>query len=287
MENGNFTELDFRTKEQKIADNNAKIAKLKAQLSELKAKRYGMENAWAANRASIGDGSAYAQLQNQRYSERLSRDSERRENAALAEDNRKEMVRKLAADKRELEYVDEELENRLTPVQRKGKENRRAELVESIRATEHELGLRPSYIQEMPGFNQGTSLSNFKEAFAQIQDSEWTDARKAEELAKYAAASEEEGYGDFIASVRKRPTVEDKKKAKAKSAEEEKRKMSAANSAIEEMSKDPYTASSGSLVGSQVYDAIQNKAITEFSYKGKTYALVKQKNGAETWMEVR
>lgn len=214
MEKGNFTDFDFRTNEQKIADNNAKIAELKAQLSELKAKRYGMENAWAANRASIGDGSAYAQLQNQRYSERLSRDSERRENAALAEDNRKEMARNLAADKRELEYVDEELESRLTPVQRKGKENRRAELVESIRAKEQELGLRPSYIPEMPGFAQGTSLSNFKEDFAQIQDSEWTDARKAEELAKYAAASEEEGFGDFIASVRKRPTVEDKARGK-------------------------------------------------------------------------
>ncbi len=214
MENGNFTDFDFRTKEQKIADNNAKIAELKARLSELKAKRYGMENAWAANRASIGDGSAYAQLQNQRYSERLSRDSERREKAVLAADERKEMARNLASDKRELEYVDEELENRLTPVQRKGKENRRAELVESIRAKEQELGLRPSYIPEMPGFAQGTSLSNFKESFAQIQDIEWTDARKAEELAKYAAAKEEEGYGEFIAAVRKRPTVEDKARGK-------------------------------------------------------------------------
>jgi hypothetical protein len=93
-------------------------------------------------------------------------------------------------------------------------ENQRAEVVESIREIEQELGLRPSYIPDMPGFDQGTSLSNFKEAFAQIQDSEWTDARKAEELAKYAAASEEEGYGDFIASVRKRPTVEDKARGK-------------------------------------------------------------------------
>lgn len=215
MENGNFTELDFRTNEQKIADNNAKIAELKAQLSELKAKRYGMENAWAANRASIGDGSAYAQLQNQRYSERLSRDSERRENAVLAEDKRKEKASKLSELKRELGAVDVELETRLSPLERKKMENQRAEVVEDIRDIEQELGLRPSYIPEMPGFDQGTSLSNFKEDFAQIQDSEWTDARKADELAKYAAASEEEGYGDFIASVRKRQTVEDKARGKA------------------------------------------------------------------------
>jgi hypothetical protein len=214
MENGNFTDFDFRTKEQKIADNNAKIAELKAQLSELKAKRYGMENAWAANRARIGDGSAYAQLQNQRYSERLSRDSERREKAVLAADERKKKAQDLAAAKRELGAVDVELESRLSPINRKKMENQRAEVVESIREIEQELGLRPSYIPEMPGFDQGTSLSNFKEAFAQIQDSEWTDARKAEELAKYAAASEEEGYGDFIASVRKRPTVEDKARGK-------------------------------------------------------------------------
>lgn len=214
MENGNFTDFDFRTKKQKIADNNAKIAKLKAQLSELKAKRYGMENAWAANRASIGDGSAYAQLQNQRYSERLSRDSERREKAVLAADERKQKAKTLAELKRELEYVDEELESRLSPVARKGKENHRAEVVEGIKALEEELGLTPSYIPEMPGFSQGTSLSNFKEDFAQIQDSEWTDAKKSEKLAEYAAASEEEGYGDFIASVRKRPTVEDKARGK-------------------------------------------------------------------------
>lgn len=211
---GNFTELDLRTNEQKISDNNAKIAELKAQLSELKAKRYGMENAWAANRARIGDGSAYAQLQNQRYSERLSRDSERRENAVKAADEREKKAKTLAELKRELEYVDEDLESRLSPVTRKGKENHRAEVVEGIKALEEELGLTPSYIPEMPGFAQGTSLSNFKEDFAQIQDSEWTDARKAEELAKYAAAKEEEGYGDFIASVRKRPTVEDRKRGK-------------------------------------------------------------------------
>jgi hypothetical protein len=214
MENGNFTDFDFRTKEQKIADNNAKIAELKAQLSELKAKRYGMENAWAANRARIGDGSAYAQLQNQRYSERLSRDSERREKAVLAADERKKKAQDLTAAKRELGAVDVELESRLSPINRKKIENQRAEVVESIREIEQELGLRPSYIPDMPGFDQGTSLSNFKEAFAQIQDSEWTDARKAEELDKYAAASEEEGYGDFIASVRKRPTVEDKARGK-------------------------------------------------------------------------
>lgn len=287
MENGNFTDFDFRTNEQKIADNNAKIAKLEARLSELKAKRYGMENAWAANRASIGDGSAYAQLQNQRYSERLAKNAERQSNAALAEDKRKEKASKLSELKRELGAVDVELKSRLSPLDRKKLENQRADVVEDIRDIEQELGLRPSYIPEMPGFSQGTSLSNFKEDFSQIQDSEWTDAKKSEKLAEYAAASEEEGYGDFIASVRKRQTVEDKKKAKATAAAEEKRKMSAANSAIEEMSKDPYTASSGSLVGSQVYDAIQDKAIREFSYKGKTYALVKQKNGAETWMEVR
>lgn len=215
MENGNFTDFDFRTNEQKIADNNAKIAELKAQLSELKAKRYSMENAWAANRASIGDGSAYAQLQNQRYSERLSRDSERREKAVLAADERKQKALQLSGLKRELGEVDVELETRLSPINRKKIENQRAEIVESIREIEHELGLRPSYIPDMPGFDQGTSLSNFKEAFAQIQDSEWTDARKAEELAKYAAASEEEGYGDFIASVRKRTTVEDKVRGKA------------------------------------------------------------------------
>lgn len=215
MDNGNFIDFDFRTKEQKIADNNAKIAELKARLFELKAKRYGMENAWAANRASIGDGSAYAQLQNQRYSERLSRDSERREKAVLAADERKQKAKTLAELKRELEYVDEELESRLSPVARKGKENHRAEVVEGIKALEEELGLTPSYIPEMPGFAQGTSLSNFKEAFAQIQDREWTDARKAEELSKYAAASEEEGYGDFIAAVRKRQTVEDKERGKA------------------------------------------------------------------------
>ena len=284
---GNFTELDLRTNEQKISDNNAKIAELKAQLSELKAKRYGMENAWAANRARIGDGSAYAQLQNQRYSERLSRDSERRENAVLAADERKKKAQDLAAAKRELGAVDVELESRLSPINRKKMENQRAEVVESIREIEQELGLRPSYIPDMPGFDQGTSLSNFKEDFAQIQDSEWTDARKAEELAKYAAAKEEEGYGDFIAKVKARKTVEDRKKDELKAADDKKRRISAANSAIEEMSKDPYTASSGSLVGSQVYDAIQNKAITEFIYKGKKYALVKQKNGAETWMEVR
>lgn len=214
MENGNFTDFDFRTNEQKIADNKAKIAKLKAQLSELKAKRYGMENAWAANRASIGDGSAYAQLQNQRYSERLSRDSERREKAVLAADERKQKAKTLAELKRELGYVDEELETRLSPVARKGKENHRAEVVEGIKALEEELGLTPSYIPEMPGFAQGTSLSNFKEDFAQIQDSEWTDAKKSEKLAEYAAASEEEGYGDFMASVRKRPTVEDKARGK-------------------------------------------------------------------------
>lgn len=212
---GNFIELDLRTNEQKIRDNNAKIAELKAQLSELKAKRYGMENAWAANRARIGDGSAYAQLQNQRYSERLSRDSERREKAVLAADERKKKAQDLAAAKRELGAVDVELESRLSPLDRKKMENQRAEVVESIREIEQELGLRPSYIPDMPGFDQGTSLSNFKEAFAQIQDREWTDARKADELAKYAAASEEEGYGEFIASVRKRPTVEDKERGKA------------------------------------------------------------------------
>jgi hypothetical protein len=173
-----------------------------------------MENAWAANRARIGDGSAYAQLQNQRYSERLSRDSERREKAVLAADERKKKAQDLTAAKRELGEVDVELESRLSPINRKKMENQRAEVVESIREIEQELGLRPSYIPDMPGFDQGTSLSNFKEAFAQIQDSEWTDARKAEELAKYAAASEEEGYGDFIASVRKRPTVEDKARGK-------------------------------------------------------------------------
>lgn len=215
MENGNFTDFDFRTNEQKIADNNAKIAELKAQLSELKAKRYGMENAWAANRASIGDGSAYAQLQNQRYSERLSRNSERRENAVLAADERKQKALQLSGLKRELGEVDVELETRLSPIARKNKENHRAEVIEGIKALEEELGLTPSYIPEMPGFAQGTSLSNFKEDFAQIQDSEWTDARKAEELAKYAAAKEEEGYGDFIALVRKRKTVEDKKRGKA------------------------------------------------------------------------
>lgn len=209
-----FTEFDFRTPEQKIRDNNAKIAELKAQLSELKAKRYGMENAWAANRARIGDGSAYAQLQNQRYSERLSRDSERREKAVLDEQKRKEKAKELSALRREREFVDEELKERKNDVSRKGKQNHREEVIEKIRELEQELGLTPSYIPEMPGFAQGTSLSNFKEDFAQIQDSEWTDARKAEELAKYAAASEEEGYGDFIASVRKRPTVEDKKRGK-------------------------------------------------------------------------
>lgn len=214
MENGNFTDFDFRTNEQKIADNNAKIAELKAQLSELKAKRYGMENAWAANRASIGDGSAYAQLQNLRYSERLSRDSERREKAVLAADERKQKALQLSKLKRELGEVDVELETRLSPIARKNKENHRAEVIEGIKALEEELGLTPSYIPDMPSFDQGTSLSNFKEAFAQIQDSEWTDARKAEELAKYAAAKEEEGYGDFIASVRKRPTVEDKERGK-------------------------------------------------------------------------
>lgn len=211
---GNFTELDLRTNEQKIRDNNAKIAELKAQLSELKAKRYGMENAWAANRARIGDGSAYAQLQNQRYSERLSRDSERREKAVLEADERKQKARNLSDLKRELEYVDEELETRLSPVARKDKENHRAEVVEGIKALEEELGLTPSYIPEMPGFAQGTSLSNFKEDFAQIQDSEWTDAKKAEKLEEYAAASEEEGFGDFMASVRKRLTVEDKARSK-------------------------------------------------------------------------
>ena len=287
MENGNFTDFDFRTNEQKIADNNAKIAELKAQLSELKAKRYGMENAWAANRASIGDGSAYAQLQNQRYSERLARESERRENAVLDAQKRKDMRVDLDKRKGELGAIDVELEERNSPLKRKTLLNQRDEVVNMIWSLEEELGLPRSNIPAPPGFAQGTSLSNFKEDFAQIQDSEWTDVKKAEKLAEYAAASEEEGFGDFIASVRKRPTVEDKKKAKATAAAEEKRKMSAANSAIEEMSKDPYTASSGSLVGSQVYDAIQDKAIREFSYKGKTYALVKQKNGAETWMEVR
>lgn len=214
MENGNFTDFDFRTNEQKIADNNAKIAELKAQLSELKAKRYGMENAWAANRARIGDGSAYAQLQNQRYSERLAKNAERQSNAALAEDKRKEKASKLSELKRELGAVDVELKSRLSPLDRKKLENQRADVVEDIRDIEQELGLRPSYIPEMPGFSQGTSLSNFKEDFSQIQDSEWTDAKKSEKLAEYAAASEEEGYGDFIASVRKRPTVEDKARSK-------------------------------------------------------------------------
>lgn len=215
MENGNFTDFDFRTNEQKIADNNAKIAELKAQLSELKAKRYGMENAWAANRASIGDGSAYAQLQNQRYSERLARNAERQSNAVRAADERKLKALQLSKLKRELGEVDVELETRLSPIARKNKENHRAEVIEGIKALEEELGLTPSYIPDMPGFDQGTSLSNFKEAFAQIQDSEWTDARKADELAKYAAASEEEGYGDFIALVRNRKTIEDKERGKA------------------------------------------------------------------------
>ena len=287
MENGNFTELDFRTKEQKIADNNAKIAELKAQLSELKAKRYGMENAWAANRASIGDGSAYAQLQNQRYSERLARDSERRENKVLDEQKRKEARSEIEDLKGELRIVKSELQERVLPTKRVELENQYYKVISQIHEREDFLGRERTEFPPPPKFIEGTSLSNFKEAFAQIQDSEWTDARKAEELAKYAAASEEEGYGDFIAKVKARKTVEDRKKDELKAAADKKRRISAANSAIEEMSKDPYTASSGSIVGSQVYDAIQNKAITEFSYKGKKYALVKQKNGAETWMEVR
>lgn len=214
MENGNFTDFDFRTNEQKIADNNAKIAELKAQLSELKAKRYSMENAWAANRASIGDGSAYAQLQNQRYSERLSRDSERREKAVLDAQKRKEMRADLDKLKGELGAIDVELSERNDPLKRKKLLNQRAEVVNMIWAGEDELGLPRSNIPEPPGFKEGKSLANFKEDFAQIQDSEWTDAKKSEKLAEYAAASEEEGYGDFIASVRKRPTVEDKARGK-------------------------------------------------------------------------
>lgn len=215
MENGNFTELDFRTKEQKIADNNAKIAELKAQLSELKAKRYGMENAWAANRASIGDGSAYAQLQNQRYSERLARDSERRENKVLDEQKRKEARSEIEDLKGELRIVKSELQERVLPTKRVELENQYYKVISQIHEREDFLGRERTEFPPPPKFIEGTSLSNFKEAFAQIQDSEWTDARKAEELAKYAAASEEEGYGDFIALVRKRPTVEDKARWKA------------------------------------------------------------------------
>lgn len=214
MENGNFTDFDFRTNEQKIADNNAKIAELKAQLSELKAKRYGMENAWAANRASIGDGSAYAQLQNQRYSERLSRDSERRENKVLDEQKRKEARSDIEDLKGELRIVKSELQERVLPTKRVELENQYYKVISQIHEREDFLGRERTEFPPPPKFSEGTSLSNFKEDFSQIQDSEWTDAKKSEKLAEYAAASEEEGYGDFIASVRKRPTVEDKARGK-------------------------------------------------------------------------
>lgn len=78
-----FTEFDFRTPEQKIASNKAKIQELKNRKAQLMAKRDQMKV--AANRARLGDASFVQQMYSEDYQQKLQSRADEADKKALAE----------------------------------------------------------------------------------------------------------------------------------------------------------------------------------------------------------
>jgi hypothetical protein len=285
-----FTDLTFddeKSPAQKIAENNAKIAELKARKAELEAKRGQIDPERleqmrvAANRARAGDASFIHSM--------YSADADKKNLARKELENAQEDVY-LREEK--IRAYDRQLKRELEPAERADIEaNREFELAALDRLEKKYPEIERHYFDNGPkGPEGGDKVSSLKNKWEGMKNG-LTKANKdafIAELEEFRKLNGNvDGINELINTVKATTTVEDIYENKRKAKEELKKRQNRALDAINAMGKDPKGAKSGDYVGSEVYDAVKNGKVTEFTYNGKTYKLERLKDGTEAWMEAK
>jgi hypothetical protein len=276
----NFTDLDLRTpEEKKIAENKAKIASLKAQLADLKAKREHMKV--AANRARTGDTSfIHSMIAGEADREKMRRSD--RENLQ-SDVNLRDY---------ELAGIDQQLTREMDPRDRQNLEREKAFKKNQLQEI---LDKNPDLVSHY--YDRGNIAPQGGDTVESLKQ-EWEGLKpgivnktKQDFLGKIQKFIDEngnvQGIQQLFNEVKNTKTKEDLSKGAAEARAAFEKRAKSADKAIEAMGKDPAPrASSGSLLGSQVLDAIKDGSIVEFEYNGKKYRKARFKKGEpELWVE--
>lgn len=276
----NFTDLDLRTpQEKKIAANKAKIASLKAQLADLKAKREHMKV--AANRARTGDTSFIHSM----ISGELDREKMRRSDLENLQNDVDNLEFQLSS-------IDRRLGGEIEPRERQTFEDEKDFKKKQLQKL---LDKNPDLVSHYYdrgniGPQGGDTVESLKQEWVGLKPG-IVKADKEKFLSKLYKFRDENsnvpGINELINEVEITKTKEDLAKGAAEAREAFGKRAKSADKAIEAMGNDPAPrASSGSLVGSQVLDAIKNGSIVEFEYNGKKYKKARFKKGEpEFWVE--
>lgn len=200
MENGNFTDFDFRTNEQKIAANKAKIQELENRKAALLAKRDQMKV--AANRARLGDASfVHTMFANEADQANMRRKElqDIQEDVYLREYELKKLDEKLSQElpQDELERLQDEKDYKLGALKRVLARNPEVE---------------SHYYDRGQGSDKGgKNVTSFKQEWAMIKPSLTNDQKTAfiEKLKFYRAKyGNVEGLNGLINEVEKTSTKE-------------------------------------------------------------------------------
>ena len=215
------------------AEKEARLASLKEKLASLKSKRSQWE--LAANRAKLGDMSGFYNIVNQESTERMNASNNAYNELKLKQDNIDKAQEKVNDLDRQLKNIDVELSKLSSGTERELKINESDDLEKKKNKILEAFDgmVFSTYKRKLPAAATAKDLKTFKEIFSQIPDDEWTDERKAEFIEEIKAASNEEGYGEFVKLLKKRPTPTEK--AAGRSAN-----IKAANEAIARLSRDDY-----------------------------------------------
>jgi hypothetical protein len=201
-----FTEFDFRTPEQKIAANNARIQELKNRKAQLEAKRNQMKV--ASNRARAGDASfVHTMFANEADQENVRRKElqDIQEDVYLREYELKKIDEKLSQElpQDELERLQDEKDYKLGALKRVLARNPEVE---------------SHYYDRGQGSDKGgKNVASFKQEWAMIKPSLTNDQKVAflGKLKDYRAKYKNvEGLNDLINEVENTPTNEEKDEEK-------------------------------------------------------------------------
>jgi hypothetical protein len=201
-----FTEFDFRTPEQKIAANNARIQELKNRRAQLEAKRDQMKV--ASNRARAGDASfVHTMFANEADQENVRRKElqDIQEDVYLREYELKKIDEKLSQElpQDELERLQDEKDYKLGALKRVLARNPEVE---------------SHYYDRGQGSDKGgKNVASFEQEWAMIKPSLTNDQKVAflGKLKDYRAKYKNvEGLNDLINVVENTPTKEEKDEEK-------------------------------------------------------------------------
>lgn len=255
-----FTEFDFRTTEQKIAENNAKIAELRARKQKLIEDRDRLRV--ASNRARIGDASFASQYFANEEARRMQAESKKSEQDYRNYERNQEAQEKINSIERQIKTLDVELGNKsMSRGERAKVLNDRQNLIED-RDTIHERfpDTIASRIPAPPGLDE--SLDRLKERLVDITRRDYSDA-EIEAIEDEALKYQEENPQETGVAELLRDISEAKKRSKEEREKGYAKKVKEGKDALAKLGRDKNRK--------REYDKIMDGKAYSFSIDGKTY----------------